>query len=113
MDLSDGLGDAVSQVARASGTGAAIDADSLPIPAAARRWFESAGADPVLAAVGGGDDYELLLAVPARRLGRFRSAVRQARGLKVTRVGELTASPAIVLQRNGDARPLPEGFRHF
>jgi thiamine-monophosphate kinase len=113
MDLSDGLGDAVSQVARASGTGAAIDADSLPIPAAARRWFESVGADPVLAAVGGGDDYELLLAVPARRLGRFRSAVRQARGLKVTRIGELTASPAIVLRRNGDAAPLPEGFRHF
>jgi thiamine-monophosphate kinase len=113
MDLSDGLADAVTQVATASGTGATIDAPSLPIPEAAARFFRSRDADPVVTAAAGGDDYELLFTVPARRQGRLKSVLRQARGVPVTRIGELTASPEIVLVRNGEAGPLPEGFTHF
>ena len=113
MDLSDGLADAVTQVAEASGTGARIDAASLPIPGAARRWFAAAGQDPVDAAVSGGDDYELLFAVPARRRGRLRGVLSQARGVPVTRIGELTETPAVVLVRDGAEAPLPHGFVHF
>jgi thiamine-monophosphate kinase len=113
MDLSDGLADAVSQIAAASGTGARIDAALLPIPGSASRWFVSQGADPVAAAVAGGDDYELLFSVPARRKGRLRTVVQQSRGVPITRIGELTAAPDIVLMRNGLAEPLPRGFTHF
>ena len=38
MDLSDGLADAVRQVAEASGVGMQIDADALPIAAGVREW---------------------------------------------------------------------------
>jgi thiamine-monophosphate kinase len=113
MDLSDGLADAVSQLAAASGTGARIDAESLPIPDAVLRWFAGQGVDPVRAAIGGSDDYELMFSVPARRRGRLKTVLQQTRGLAVTRIGELTAVPSIVLMRNGAAEPLPEGFAHF
>lgn len=113
MDLSDGLADAVTQLATASGTGAVIRTADLPIPAEARRWFESRGEDPVTAAVAGGDDYELLFAVPARRRSRLKTVLQQARGVSVTRIGELTPSPAIVLERDGAQAPLPPGFTHF
>jgi thiamine-monophosphate kinase len=113
MDLSDGLGDAVSQLAQASGTGAVIDAALLPIPDCASRWFRSQGTDPVHASLTGGDDYELLFAVPARRRGRFRTVVRQARGVAVTRIGEFTETPDVSLIRAGIAEPLPGGFVHF
>jgi thiamine-monophosphate kinase len=113
MDLSDGLADAVTQVAAASGTGAVIDADALPIPDAARRWFESQAGDPVLAALAGGDDYELLFSVPPRFKGRLRTVIQQGRGVAVTRIGELTGSPAILLKRDGATEPLPDGFTHF
>lgn len=113
MDLSDGLADAVRQVARASGTGAVIDAAALPIPVAARDWFAARGADPERSAAAGGDDYELLFAVPARRRGRLAHALRQAGGVPVTRIGELTPSPEIVLRRGDSTEPLPEGFVHF
>jgi thiamine-monophosphate kinase len=76
MDLSDGLADAVRQVAEASGTGARIDADRLPIHQGALEIFGGAGKDPVESALAGGDDYELLFAVPARFKGRFRAAAR-------------------------------------
>jgi thiamine-monophosphate kinase len=113
MDLSDGLADAVQQIACASGTGASIDGAALPVPAAARRLFEEIGRDPVTAAVAGGDDYELLIAVPKRARGRFATVQRQARGVALTRIGELTVEPGARLLRDGRAEPLPSGFVHF
>jgi thiamine-monophosphate kinase len=113
IDLSDGLADAVHRIAEASGTGATIDAAALPVHAAAREWFTATAHDPVLAGITGGDDYELLFAVPARARGRFRSVVADARGLTMTRIGELTADRAVHLMRDGRAEPLPAGFTHF
>lgn len=113
MDLSDGLADAVRQVAAASGAGAAIEASALPIPAAAREWFRRAGLDPILGAAAGGDDYELLFAVPRRARGRLATVNRQARGIPITRIGQLTRERQTVLVRDGVAHPLPQGFVHF
>ncbi len=113
MDLSDGLADAVRQIAEASGTGAAIDAAALPIPSAARQWYGLAGIDPILAATAGGDDYELLFSAPRRARGRLATVTRQARGIPITRIGQLTKEPPIVLVRDGVPEPLPRGFVHF
>ena len=113
MDLSDGLADAVRQIAQASGVGARIDADAIPIPRAARACFEAAGVDPVMAAAAGGDDYELLLAVPRKRRGRLATVVRQSAGVPITRIGLLTRESDLTIVRNAVAEPLPEGFVHF
>src|SRR5213078_2902505 len=100
-------------MAAASGTGATLDAAALPVPPAAREWFLHAGEDPSMAAAAGGDDYELLLAVPRRSRGRFGTVTRQARGVSLTRIGSLTAEPGVFLVRDGSAEPLPGGFVHF
>ena len=113
MDTSDGLADAVRQIAEASGVGATIDAASLPIPAAAREYFRRAGHDPIVAAAAGGDDYELLFAAPRRARGRLATVIRQSRGVPITRVGQLTSERHLVLVRDGVPEPLPEGFVHF
>jgi len=113
MDLSDGLADAVRQIAEASGVGARLDAEALPIPAAAARLFESAGVDPIGAALAGGDDYELLFAVPRRMRGRLTTVARQSRGVPLTRIGEFTRDTGVRLSRGGREEPLPAGFVHF
>jgi thiamine-monophosphate kinase len=113
MDLSDGLADAVRQLAEGSGTGATIDASLLPVDAAARQWFESQGKDPITAAVAGGDDFELLFTVPRKRGGRLRAVRSAARGVPLTKIGELTASSEIVIRRDGVPEPLPPGYQHF
>lgn len=113
MDLSDGLADAVAQIAAASGTGAKIEADLLPVHPGAAAWFAQAGQDAVDASLAGGDDYELLFAVTRRRRGRLRTVAQEARGVRLTRIGELTADPGVVLVRDGRTGPLPQGFTHF
>jgi thiamine-monophosphate kinase len=114
MDLSDGLADALEQVASASGVGVRVDAGVLPIDPGAREWWTARGADPVSAAVSGGDDYELLFAVPRRRHGALRSAVRQVADAALTKIGEFTRDPRErVLLRAGKEDGLPKGFEHF
>ena len=113
IDLSDGLADGVRQIAESSGTGAAIDAAVLPIDPAASAWFASRGLDPVNAAVSGGDDYELLFAVPPRFRGRLRAVASGARGVPLTRIGELTAEPEVRLLKAGTITEMPLGFTHF
>ena len=114
MDLSDGLADALRQLSEASGCGVEIDADALPIDLAARQWWQSRGEDPVVRALSGGDDYELLLAVPRTWRGRLRQARHRVAEPALTRIGTLTKGAAIrVMRRNGRREELPGGYEHF
>ena len=110
MDLSDGLADAVRQLAEASGTGARIEAAALPVhPGVAAVLGD---AEAVLGtALAGGEDYELLLAVPPRAGRRFAAAARLAR-LPVTRIGALTpAGAGLTLATRGRRSADSRGFR--
>ena len=114
MDLSDGLSDALRQVAAASGVGVRIDGDALPIDQGARDWWTGRGIDPVIAAVRGGDDYELLFAVPPRSGGALRNVARHIADPKLTKIGVFTKDPLeLVIDRAGRQDALPEGFEHF
>jgi thiamine-monophosphate kinase len=114
MDLSDGLADGLEQVASASGVGVRVDGAAVPVDSAAHRWWTARGADPLTAALAGGDDYELLLAVPRKGHGALRSALRHVADPAVTKIGEFTKDPhERVLLRAGKEDALPKGFEHF
>jgi thiamine-monophosphate kinase len=116
MDLSDGLADAIHQIAHASGVGVIVDADALPIAPETRRWLGAHAPDPVTAAMTGGDDYELLVTVHPRKLRRFAAAI-PAGEVPFTRIGTCTKERAVVVRRAGAApaeSPLPQaGYSHF
>jgi thiamine-monophosphate kinase len=103
VDLSDGLADGVRQIGEASGLGAIVEAEALPIEQGAT----------LSDALGGGEDYELLFAVSPRLRSRLRNARRLSSGLTVTRIGRLTSDRAMLLSRNGSTEELPAGFEHF
>jgi thiamine-monophosphate kinase len=113
MDLSDGLGDALHQVAEASGVGIAVETGALPIESAVMGWFEQHRADPVLAAVSGGDDYELLFTSRPSQRGRLRAVRSHLGDLPITKIGVVTKERKVVLRGPGGEVPVPAGFSHF
>lgn len=114
MDLSDGLADGLRQMAAASGVGVRIDGETLPIDEGARQWWTGHGIDAVMAAVAGGDDYELLFAVPAKSGGALRSVARHVSDPPLRKIGVFTKDPRqLVVARAGKEDALPEGFEHF
>lgn len=113
IDLSDGLADAVRQIARASGTGAQIRGDAVPIDDEARNWWTSGGGDALLSAIQGGEDYELLFAVPPKRRRAFLAAMTKSGIPTPARVGQLTSGRDCVLSRGESTELLPAGFEHF
>ena len=114
MDLSDGLADALEQVASASGVGVRVDAGVLPIDPGAREWWTARGADPVSAALAGGDDYELLFAVPRKGTAALRAVARRVAQPPLTKIGDFTKDPRErVLMRAAKKDALPKGFEHF
>jgi thiamine-monophosphate kinase len=113
MDSSDGLADAVMQLAGASGCGALVEAAALPIDPAARGWWTARGEDAVTKALVGGDDYELLFAVPPRWGGRLRAVRARVTSPALTKIGVLTKGDRIELDRDRHREPMPRGYEHF
>ena len=111
MDVSDGLVQDLGHLCGASGLAAEIGVDLVPLSAAGRK----AGPDWLATCLTGGDDYELLLAVPPDRSEALRAAAAAA-GIAVTRIGHFHSGPAEVMVRDASGEPLAltkGGWSHF
>ena len=64
IDLSDGLASDIRQICRASKCGARIYLERIPIARQTSELAEEMHIDPVIAALNGGEDHELLFTVP-------------------------------------------------
>ncbi len=113
MDLSDGLADALRQVATASHVGITIDGHALPVATAVRRWHGEHNADPIAAVLEGGDDYELLFTARPSRAGRLRNVTGDSASVPITKIGEVTRDRRLVVRTAAGDTPLPDGFEHF
>jgi thiamine-monophosphate kinase len=115
MDCSDGLALDASRIAEASKVAITIDADAVPIDTGVVAIANAADVDPpldpTLLALTGGEDYELILALPRRAVPALRDAV----DVPITEVGRVDAGPAGSLRvvRNGEEITLPSlGWEH-
>ena len=98
MDISDGLAIDLQRLCEASGVGAEIHAEQIPGP---ERLQPAKSLDLALY---GGEDYELLFTVPARKASRLPG---EFQGVPLRRLGSIKLSPGIILIRpNGARTPL-------
>ena len=112
IDVSDGFAQDLAQLCRASRLGACVDIASLPLSAELLR--SAGGADRAARwALAGGEDYELIAAVPRKRAAPFERDCARA-GEAVTEVGFLTAGTQVrFVSRQGTTVAPPRGFDHF
>jgi thiamine-monophosphate kinase len=93
MDVSDGLAGDLAKLCDASGVSAVIDAPSIPLSAAAAALL-ARGTVGIEAIVSGGDDYEILCAIPENRFEAFAQAAGLA-GVAITSIGTVIAGRSI------------------
>ena len=113
MDLSDGLGDAVRQIAEASDVGLTIEAAELPVADEVEKWHRDKCRDLLQTITSGGDDYELLFTSRPSQRGRFRSVLKQIGDLRVTRIGVVTKARDVLLSTESGKHELPQGYEHW
>ena len=101
IDLSDGLADAVRQIAEASSVGVTVEAARVPF------------VGELHAAMTAGDDYELLFTSRPSQLGRLRGVRRQTGDLPITRIGVVTKGRDVLLRDDQGTREMPTGYEHF
>lgn len=114
MDLSDGLARDLPRLCERSGVGARLRIDDVPVAAALREGASTLGVDAPSLAIGGGEDYELLVTMPADAVAGARAALADRYGLALTEVGAIVAGAGVVGERDGAEVPLPSaGWDHF
>jgi thiamine-monophosphate kinase len=113
IDLSDGLAGDATHVALASEALLAIDAEALPIAPGVAAVAAAAGRDALGLATSGGEDYELLAALPPERLDAGREALAAA-GVPLTVIGRVEAAgeagPRAEVRRPGGEAVPSRGF---
>ncbi|HEX9242761.1 MAG TPA: thiamine-phosphate kinase [Anaeromyxobacter sp.] len=112
VDVSDGLVQDLGHLCRASGVGCRIGVAELPLSPAYRRAAARL-ADPFAAALAGGEDYELVLALPPTALGAARAAAARAR-TPLAVIGRFVRGAGVeVVGTDGRPRPGPAGHDHL
>ncbi|HZB78710.1 MAG TPA: AIR synthase-related protein, partial [Actinomycetota bacterium] len=105
MDVSDGLAIDLSRLCRASGAGARVEIERVPVHPAAT----------AAEALEGGEDYELLATLPdSGAVEDARSELREGFGVSLSDIGAIIEEGLVAVDDDGAERPLrTEGWDHF
>ena len=109
IDISDGLAGDLVHLLAASGVGASLAVERLPVLAAAASVAARAGEEGWSFAARSGEEYELLAAVPPDAV----AAIVAECPVPVTVIGAIELEPGLRATERGVAVTLPHGFDHF
>lgn len=112
IDVSDGVGSDARHLAAASGAALRIDLERVPLDAGVASAAALRGERAHAFAATGGEDYELLAALPPSFGEGEAAEFREVFGLPLTRVGEVLAGAGVTFHANGGDVELA-GFDHF
>ena len=113
IDLSDGLAGDAGHLSRASAASLRIDAGALPLAKGVAEVAAATEQDPLQLAVSGGEDYELLAALPPERLGEASSRLGETAEATLTPIGEVKAGEGVEIRLPGGELLEVRGHDHF
>jgi thiamine-monophosphate kinase len=114
MDISDGLYQDILNLTEASGVGAEIQVDDLPISIPLMEYAKIRGINPSLVALSGGEDFELLFSVSPKNLKKMIQLIQSGR-IVAKLIGKVTRRKGIrYIDREKKILKIKnKGFEHF
>lgn len=116
VDVSDGLMGDLAHMCHASGVGAVIHAEAVPVDAACEAVAQAVGQDPLLWALYGGEDYELLAAVDPQGYGDIERALARSGAVPCRVIGRIVPQEEGIrcVRSDGSAVETPQrAWDHF
>jgi thiamine-monophosphate kinase len=114
LDISDGLSLDLARLCEESGVGARVRVPDVPITPGVVDLAGAIGIDPQDLALHGGEDYELLAAIPAQAVDDARRRMVEGFGTRLTEIGEITDQQRVVAVLGEEESPLEaKGWDHF
>jgi thiamine-monophosphate kinase len=111
IDCSDGLARDAAHLAHESGCGLVLALGDVPVSAAAAERGKASGSSALDHALGDGEDFELLLAVPAEEARRLLAD--QPLAARLSRLGEFVREPGFWQKTPAGREPLAiTGWEH-
>ena len=112
IDISDGLSSDLNHLCSESRVGALVHAGKLPVDAPVADLCGRRALDPLLLALHGGEDFELLFTVAPENVARLP---RKVDGVSITCIGEIKeASAGVKISEGSRIWDLdPQGWQHF
>ena len=106
MDISDGIASDLRHILKASGIGAEVYLDKIPMSDNLKWACDKYEKNACVLAVGGGEDYELLFTSPAD--------IEDLVDFPIYRIGEIVPGNSLIWMENGNAVDFDvQGFNHF
>ena len=115
IDISDGLLQDLSHICSQSRVGARIDGRSIPLSSALRKTAPRLRKSPLIYALSGGEDYEILFTVKPKNASKLETLARKER-FEVTRIGKVVHEKegiAVIDLMGKSRKATPKGFDHF
>ncbi len=114
IDLSDGVATDLYHICLASGAGARIKGAAVPVAPGLEAAAALLGRDPLMLALTGGEDYQLLFTSPPQKAEALGRAFSQAGLPRPQALGEMVAGQNVLLvTEEGELDISGRGYDHF
>ncbi len=112
IDVSDGISSELLHICKQSGVGCRLYEEKIPIDATTAMLAEEMGINPIVAALNGGEDYELLFTIKQEDYEKFVNASGKVNIYAIGHITEESKGAYMITNAGQEVKLSAQGWKH-